>query len=72
MPDGWYTEIYSRSEMKSREYWMLPDFAATLAYLKEFNRRREQGSTDILRILPPTSASDQEHRELMENGATLG
>ena len=72
MPDDWYTEVYSHIDMDSREYLMLPDFAATLAYLKEFNKLKAQGSTDVLRILPPTSATDHEHRELMESGTKLG
>ena len=31
-------------------------WSGPLAYLKEFNKLKAQGATDILRILPPTSA----------------
>jgi hypothetical protein len=69
MADGWYIEVYSHGSQRPREHMTLPDFASALSYVKKFN---EAKATDILRILSPASATNQERRELMENGATLG
>jgi hypothetical protein len=68
MARQWYVEIYSHDGVKAKEHKNLADFAATSAFVKKF---KAQPSSDILRVLAPASATDQELQQLRENGATL-
>jgi hypothetical protein len=51
-----------------KHHEVLPDFPAALAYVKAF---RARGAREILRLVNPTDATDEELREHIENGATI-
>ena len=67
MANKWYVEIYAHDGLRAKMHLNFASFAESLAFVKKF---RAQPSTDILRVLAPASATDQERQELKENGAT--
>jgi hypothetical protein len=66
--DKWYVEWYADDGIKAKELRYCHDFGEVLACIKAL---RENRSTDVLRVLAPTSAISAEIQELKAHGATL-
>jgi len=67
-PKDWYVDIWDKGGIKAKRHEILPDFAATLTYVQAF---KAKGTGEILRLVTPTDATDEELRELIRNGATI-
>lgn len=64
----WIVQIRPLGEGAPEEPIYFQDFAATLAFVKEFKKR---ASDEIMIVRAPAEATDQQRQELVENGASL-
>jgi hypothetical protein len=69
MAKEWYVETRSPGTLEAREPRTFPEFGSLLDYVKRF--KESAPKDDFLRIIASTNATNEEYRELQENGATV-
>jgi hypothetical protein len=69
MAEEWYVETRSPGVLEARDPRTFPEFDGLLDYVEKF--KESASKDDFLRIIASTNATNEQYRELQDNGATV-